>query len=227
MITVENESIDAFIAALNSSGGIPLTINMVAEQNATQFWVTIAVALIGSMFILFYISQALKPIIGDLIGYIRIWQLRRITGRHILLIKHTESAMFSRSMIDTNTLYKVEKAFKKFKGEPFDLILHTPGGQVFATQLLSKVIKAYPGTVRAIVPIYAMSGGTFLALSCDEVCMGKTACLGPVDPQLGSLFSMGRHGRGRKWCERREERPMISLSREPLRDGNTNGLCRL
>jgi ClpP class serine protease len=101
-------------------------------------------------------------------------------------------------MIETKTLYAVEKALKKFGGEPFDLVLHTPGGEVFATQLLSTVLRAYPGRIRAIVPVYAMSGGTFLALSCDELLLGETACLGPVDPQVGSLFARGS---ARAWQE--------------------------
>jgi len=35
------------------------------------------------------------------------------------------------------------------------------------------------------VPHYAMSGGTLLALSADEIVMSKHAVLGPIDPQLG------------------------------------------
>jgi ClpP class serine protease len=41
--------------------------------------------------------------------------------------------------------------------------------------------------------MYAMSGGTLLALSGTghEIYMAPTACLGPVDPQLGNLFKYG------------------------------------
>jgi ClpP class serine protease len=39
--------------------------------------------------------------------------------------------------------------------------------------------------------MYAMSGGTLLALSTDEIEMSQTACMGPVDPQLGNLFKYG------------------------------------
>ena len=136
--------------------------------------------------------------IGGITCLVRLRQLRHRSGRHILLMKHTRTDLFSQSMIETKTLYAVEKALKKFGGEPFDLILHTPGGEVFATQLLSTVLRAYPGRIRAIVPVYAMSGGTFLALSCDEILLGETACLGPVDPQVGSLFSQGS---ARAWQE--------------------------
>ena len=36
-----------------------------------------------------------------------------------------------------------------------------------------------------IVPHYAMSGGTLLALAADEILMDENAVLGPVDPQIG------------------------------------------
>ena len=39
-----------------------------------------------------------------------------------------------------------------------------------------------------MVPHYAMSGGTLVALAADEILMDPDAVLGPVDPQLGSLL---------------------------------------
>ena len=36
-----------------------------------------------------------------------------------------------------------------------------------------------------LVPHYAMSGGTMLALAADEIVMDDNAVLGPVDPQIG------------------------------------------
>ena len=46
------------------------------------------------------------------------------------------------------------------------------------------------------VPHYAMSGGTLLALTADEVVMDPNAVLGPVDPQIddmpaGSIVKLG------------------------------------
>ena len=37
------------------------------------------------------------------------------------------------------------------------------------------------------VPHYAMSGGTLLALTADEIVMDPHAVLGPVDPQIGDM----------------------------------------
>ncbi len=69
---------------------------------------------------------------------------------------------------------------------PIDLILHTPGGLVLASDQIAYAIKRHPGAVTVIVPHYAMSGGTLVALAADEILMDPDAVLGPVDPQLGS-----------------------------------------
>jgi hypothetical protein len=38
--------------------------------------------------------------------------------------------------------------------------------------------------IRAVVPISAMSAATMMALSCDEILMGRHSQLGPIDPQF-------------------------------------------
>jgi ClpP class serine protease len=70
---------------------------------------------------------------------------------------------------------------------PIDLILHTPGGLVLASEQIAHALRAHPGKVTVFVPHYAMSGGTLLALAADEIRMDAAAVLGPVDPQLGDL----------------------------------------
>jgi ClpP class serine protease len=70
---------------------------------------------------------------------------------------------------------------------PIDLVLHTPGGLVLATEQIALALKKHPGKVTVFVPHYAMSGGTLLALAADEIIMDENAVLGPVDPQVGSF----------------------------------------
>lgn len=70
---------------------------------------------------------------------------------------------------------------------PIDLILHTPGGLVLASEQIAYALRSHPGRVTVLVPHYAMSGGTLLALAADEILMDPAAVLGPVDPQLGDL----------------------------------------
>ena len=70
---------------------------------------------------------------------------------------------------------------------PIDLLLHTPGGLVLASDQIAYALKRHGGRITVIVPHYAMSGGTLVALAADEILMDPDAVLGPVDPQLGSL----------------------------------------
>jgi ClpP class serine protease len=70
---------------------------------------------------------------------------------------------------------------------PIDLILHTPGGLVLASEQIAYALRDHPGKVTVLVPHYAMSGGTLIALAADEILMDAAAVLGPVDPQLGDL----------------------------------------
>lgn len=69
---------------------------------------------------------------------------------------------------------------------PIDIVLHTPGGLVLASEQIACALKRHKGKVTVFVPHYAMSGGTLIALSADEIVMDPNAVLGPVDPQLGS-----------------------------------------
>src|SRR3954451_5030270 len=70
-------------------------------------------------------------------------------------------------------------------GTPIDIVLHTPGGMVLAASQIASALAEHDGPVRAIVPHYAMSGGTLIALAADEINIDPHAVLGPVDPQLG------------------------------------------
>ena len=70
---------------------------------------------------------------------------------------------------------------------PIDLILHTPGGLVLATEQIARALIRHEAKVTVFVPHYAMSGGTMLALAADEIIMDANAVLGPVDPQLGNM----------------------------------------
>jgi len=67
---------------------------------------------------------------------------------------------------------------------PIDLIMHTPGGIALAATQIALALKSHPARKTVIVPHYAMSGGTLIALAADQILMDPHAVLGPVDPQL-------------------------------------------
>ena len=68
---------------------------------------------------------------------------------------------------------------------PLDIVLHTPGGRVLASLQIARAIHKHKGKVTAVVPHYAMSGGTLITLAADEIVMSEYAVIGPVDPQVG------------------------------------------
>ena len=115
---------------------------------------------------------------------------KRRGSRIITLIHRQESSgffgMFARNYIDIEDSEAILRAIRLTSDDtPIDILLHTPGGLVLASEQIAMALVAHPAKVTAIVPHYAMSGGTLIALAADEILMDPHAVLGPVDPQLG------------------------------------------
>lgn len=70
---------------------------------------------------------------------------------------------------------------------PIDFVIHTPGGLALAAMQIARAIKAHKAKVTVYVPVYAMSGGTLIALAADEIVLGEFSVLGPIDPQIAGL----------------------------------------
>lgn len=78
------------------------------------------------------------------------------------------------------------KGMDRTKG--LDLVLHTPGGDMAATESLVEYLRSMFGTnISAFIPQLAMSAGTMISCACQEIWMGKQSSLGPTDPQMGNL----------------------------------------
>ncbi len=114
---------------------------------------------------------------------------RRLGARVITLIHRQERAnifgMISSRHIDMDDAQAVMHAIRTTPPDrPIAMILHTPGGLVLAATQIARALKAHPGPVTVYVPVFAMSGGTFLALAADKIVMGPFSALGPTDPQV-------------------------------------------
>ena len=91
---------------------------------------------------------------------------------------------------DKNGFMSVLHKLDRTKG--LDLILHTPGGDMAATESIVDYLHSMFGNnIRAIIPQLAMSGGTILALGCNKIIMGKESSIGPIDPQFGTTAASG------------------------------------
>lgn len=73
-----------------------------------------------------------------------------------------------------------------------DLILHTPGGSMAATESIVDYLRQmFASNIRAIVPQIAMSGGTMIACSCKSIVMATHSNLGPTDPHFDGVPATG------------------------------------
>lgn len=116
--------------------------------------------------------------------------IANITGRNIIVYYSgwLKSNVFETSINenDKNAFMNAVYGMDKTKG--VDLILHTPGGDIAATESIVNYLKSLFGNnVRAIVPQISMSAGTMIAMSCKEIIMGRQSSLGPIDPQMNGV----------------------------------------
>jgi len=87
-----------------------------------------------------------------------------------------------------------------------DLIIHTPGGSIAATQsIVNYLHQMFGHNIRAFVPQIAMSAGTMLACSCEKIIMTKHSNLGPIDPHLDGMPAYGVKHEFERACREVEE----------------------
>lgn len=120
------------------------------------------------------------------------------TGRNTVLYysgwlqKPAESIMRMMSINDDDKNGFVNALSGLDASAGLDIILHTPGGDMAATEsLVDYLDQKFNGDMRAVVPQLAMSGGTIMACACREILMGKQSSIGPIDPQVGGLPASG------------------------------------
>lgn len=64
------------------------------------------------------------------------------------------------------------------------LVLHTPGGSADAAETIVRYLWSKFKSITTLIPTYAMSAGTMIALASDRLVMGRQSQLGPTDPQF-------------------------------------------
>jgi ClpP class serine protease len=147
------------------------------------------------LLVLFIIVAMLQPVIRQKILEANRTKLLRIleekrNSRAIALIHRQERLSILgfplARFIDINDSEEILRAIKLTDPHiPIDIILHTPGGLVLAAEQIAAALCRHPARVTVLIPHYAMSGGTLIALAADEILMDENAVIGPVDPQIG------------------------------------------
>jgi len=75
------------------------------------------------------------------------------------------------------------------KVERIDILLHTHGGDTLAPSNIVHLFREFCDHLGVLVPAFAMSAGTMVALGANEIVLGCVGRLGPVDPTVGNDFN--------------------------------------
>src|SRR3982074_2253779 len=118
-------------------------------------------------------------------------KIAKMSGATVITLIHRQETMSILGFpimrhIDIDDAQSVLRAIRATPpGRPIEIILHTPGGLVLAASQIARALRDHDGRVIAVVPHYAMSGGTLIALAADELYLAPHSALGPIYPQLG------------------------------------------
>jgi len=124
----------------------------------------------------------------------RIGQLR---GRAVLAIAADltgrQNKLNAPVAIDFTDILPISDLLAELSGDGIDVILETPGGSAERAEDIVRMLRDKFKSVAFIVPGAAMSAGTILVMSGDEILMDTNSSLGPIDAQIqfgyGKWFS--------------------------------------
>ncbi len=104
------------------------------------------------------------------------------TGRRLICYVSGPAASIDRD----DTVGFADLLHNVVDGANADLLLHTGGGDIDAAEKLITMLRDVISTaeLRVVVPDYAKSAGTLMALGADHIVMSNTSELGPIDPQV-------------------------------------------
>ena len=146
---------------------------------------------------IFFAIMVLQPLLTGRWYAVRraqaIRAIERANGSRVITMIHRQEkrSLFGFTVarhIDLEDAQTIIAAIKETPDDmPIDLVIHTPGGIVLAAMQIARAVEAHKAKVTVYVPVYAMSGGTLIALAADEIVLGEFSVLGPIDPQIAGF----------------------------------------
>jgi len=117
------------------------------------------------------------------IDSVREWAHRQLLSVEELL-DADGLAIISPIMFGLEHRVKVAVESREGRRPALFVILDTAGGVVEVVERIVRVLRRHYEEVRFVIPDRAMSAGTVLAMSGDDIWMDYHSCLGPIDPQV-------------------------------------------
>lgn len=141
-----------------------------------------------------YLSAGLNP---EQVAVERKTQLTKISAlrgdRDILVFASDLSATGMPISIEYSDRLNIQDQVASLSGKALDVILETPGGSGEVAEDIVRLLRQKYDDIAVIIPGSAMSAGTLIAMSANEILMEpEMSSLGPIDAQLswqGKVFS--------------------------------------
>ena len=111
--------------------------------------------------------------------------IQKITNRKLIVYEANIWNPAKESSISLDDIQPfVDLLYKIEKDSDIDLLLNSAGGDIDAAEKIVYMCREHSKSFRVIIPEYAKSAATLIALASDVIVMGPTSELGPIDPQL-------------------------------------------
>ena len=113
-------------------------------------------------------------------------KVREIRGRPLVVYATNASVNQPRvpAYIHREDLVPLSEVLNSVQGTAIDLLIESPGGLAEVTIEIVNLLRPRFDNVGFIIPHIAMSAGTILVMSGDEILMDHRSSLGAIDPQF-------------------------------------------
>lgn len=111
-------------------------------------------------------------------------EISRLRGGRAILTFAAALSKQAPTMIEYDDRIHFIDQISNLSGDKIDIILETPGGYAEVVEDLVHHVRSKFSEVAIIVPGYAKSAGTIMAMAGDEILMDSTSALGPIDAQM-------------------------------------------
>jgi ClpP class serine protease len=171
------------MAAQHSSVGG--SSRMTAAHRPTQHNPTAGSAASGSS-----TPQKLEVVLGDAAPRrALIQQLQTLRRSRVIVYVTADRPDLAGQMNDDVVPIIYEHLHAMGRQNKVDLFLYTRGGHALTPQRLAYLFREFCATFAVLVPRFAHSAGTGLAISANEIVMHAMGELGPIDPTVANPFN--------------------------------------
>lgn len=117
-------------------------------------------------------------------------EIERETGRELII--YIANLQHPGGGIDRNDVMAFGDLLDGKNEVDMDLLLQSPGGDIDVAEKIVYMCMGRAKSFRVIVTESAKSAATLIALAADEIVMGDTSELGPIDPQIVITTAAGQ-----------------------------------